>query len=138
MSTEQEKFRILFVDDVPANIKILVELLKVDYDVIFTDNGADALKIAASDPQPDLILLDIMMPDMNGYEVCEHLKADDATREIPVIFVTALTDDEDEERGLAMGAVDYIRKPFSMAIVKSRVKTHLDLKLHRDKLQKRT
>ncbi|MCB2183167.1 MAG: response regulator [Desulfobulbaceae bacterium] len=138
MSAPQNKSRILFVDDIPANIRILVEVLKEDYDVVFADNGQEGIKIAASDPQPDLILLDIMMPEMNGYEVCEKLKSDKKTSDIPVMFVTALTDDEEEEKGLKLGAVDYIKKPFSMGIVKSRVKTHLDLKHHRDSLKKQT
>ncbi len=138
MSAQQERFKILFVDDLPTNIKILVEVLKEDYDVICADNGPEALELAEKGPQPDLILLDIMMPNMNGYEVCERLKANDKTSDIPVMFITALTEDDDEEQGLTLGAVDYIKKPFNMAIVKSRIKTHLELKHHRDALQKRT
>jgi len=138
MTAQQERFRLLFVDDVPANIRILVEMLRLEYDVIFADNGPAALKLAAEDPQPDLILLDIMMPGMDGYEVCRKLKENEATRGIPVMFITALVDEEDEAMGLSLGAVDYIRKPFNMAIVKSRIKTHLDLKHHRDELQQRT
>ncbi|MFH1215354.1 MAG: response regulator [Pseudomonadota bacterium] len=138
MDEQQEKFRILFVDDVPSNIRILLEILRADYDISFTDNGADALQVAAQEPQPDLILLDIMMPKMNGYEVCKKLKADEKTSHIPIMFITALTDEDDEEKGLNLGAVDYIRKPFNMAIVKSRIKTQLELKQHRDNLQKRT
>ena len=138
MTAQQEKFRLLFVDDVPANIRILVEMLRLEYDVIFADNGPEALKLAIEDPQPDLILLDIMMPQMDGYEVCRKLKENEATREIPVMFITALVDDEDEAMGLSLGAVDYIRKPFNMAIVKSRIKTHLDLKQHHDELLKKT
>jgi len=138
MTAQQEKFRLLFVDDVPANIRILVEMLRLEYDVIFADNGPAALKLAAEDPQPDLILLDIMMPKMDGYEVCMKLKENEATSEIPVMFITALVDEEDEAMGLSLGAVDYIRKPFNMAIVKSRIKTHLDLKQHRDELLRRT
>lgn len=138
MSAQQGRFRLLFVDDVPANIRILVEMLRLEYDVIFADNGPDALQLAAEDPQPDLILLDIMMPRMDGYEVCRKLKGNQATREIPVMFITALVDEDDEAMGLSLGAVDYIRKPFNMAIVKSRIKTHLDLKQHRDELQRQT
>ncbi len=134
---KEEEFRILFVDDVPANIKILTETLKQDYDVVCCDNGPDALKIAAKDPQPDLILLDIMMPVMNGFEVCEKLKADKKTAHMPVIFVTALTDEEDEERGFKLGAVDFVRKPFSLPIIRARLKIQLELKKHRDKLEKR-
>ncbi|MBU4261596.1 MAG: response regulator [Proteobacteria bacterium] len=138
MTAQQERFRLLFVDDVPANIRILVEMLRLEYDVIFTDNGPEALKLAAENPQPDLILLDIMMPRMDGYEVCRKLKENEATRVIPVMFITALVDEDDEAMGLSIGAVDYIRKPFNMAIVKSRIKTHLDLKHHRDELLKKT
>lgn len=138
MTAQQGRFRLLFVDDVPANIRILVERLQPDYDVIFTDNGPAALKLAAENPQPDLILLDIMMPEMDGYEVCRKLKENEATREIPVMFITALSDEEDEAMGLSLGAVDYIRKPFNMAIVNSRIKTHLDLKQYRDDLLRKT
>ncbi|MBI5556831.1 MAG: response regulator [Deltaproteobacteria bacterium] len=138
MPVQKKRCKLLFVDDVPANIRILVDLLQVDYDVAFTDSGVHALQLAAEDPQPDLILLDIMMPKMNGYEVCRQLKENEKTRDIPVMFITALIDDEDEEKGLALGAVDYIRKPFSMSIVKSRIRTHLELKQHRDDLQKQT
>lgn len=138
MSAHQEEFRILFVDDVPANIRILAETLKQDYDVVCCDNGPEALQIAATDPTPDLILLDIMMPDMNGFEVCEKLKANSKTAPIPVIFVTALTDEEDEGRGFELGAVDFIKKPFSLPIIRARLKTQLELKLHRDRLEKRS
>lgn len=138
MDEQQERFRILFVDDVPSNIRILLEILRTDYDIRFTDNGPAALRMAAEDPQPDLILLDIMMPAMNGYEVCKLLKENERTAHIPVMFITALTDEEDEEKGLKLGAVDYIRKPFNMAIVKSRIRTQLELKQHRDRLQQRT
>ncbi|MBU0909055.1 MAG: response regulator [Proteobacteria bacterium] len=138
MTARQGRFRLLFVDDVPANIRILVEMLRLEYDVIFADNGPEALKLAAENPQPDLILLDIMMPRMDGYEVCRKLKENEVTREIPVMFITALVDEDDEAMGLALGAVDYIRKPFNMAIVKSRIKTHLDLKQHRDELLRKT
>jgi len=115
----------------------LAETLKQDYDVVCCDNGPDALKVAAEEPQPDLVLLDIMMPDMNGFEVCEKLKADEKTAHIPVIFVTALTDEEDEERGFKLGAVDFVRKPFSLLIIKARLKIQLELKQRRDKLEKR-
>ena len=138
MTAQRERFRLLFVDDVPANIRILVEMLRLEYDVISTDNGPEALELAAENPQPDLILLDIMMPRMDGYEVCRKLKANEVTRGIPVMFITALVDEEDEAMGLSLGAVDYIRKPFNMAIVKSRIKTHLDLKQHRDELLRKT
>ncbi len=127
---------ILIVDDVPANIKILGENLKSLYKVRFAVDGKGALKIAVSENPPDLILLDIMMPDMDGYEVCRRLKENEKTAKIPVIFITARDREEDETRGLDAGAVDYIKKPFSLPIVGARVRTHLELKRHRDLLEK--
>ncbi|WP_245969550.1 response regulator [Thiocapsa rosea] len=99
------------------------------------NSGARALKVAASAPIPDLILLDVMMPDLDGYEVIKHLKADPQTHDIPVIFVTALSANEDEHRGLALGAVDYIGKPVNPATVLARVRTHLELKQARDRMR---
>jgi putative two-component system response regulator len=118
---------ILVVDDTPANISVLMEILRGDYRVLAAINGEQALKIARGDPPPDLILLDVMMPGMSGHEVCQQLKADSVTRKIPVIFVTAMSEVEDEARGFELGAVDYITKPVSPPIVKARVKTHLAL-----------
>lgn len=118
---------ILVVDDTPSNITVLMEILRGDYRVLAATGGAQALKIARADPPPDLILLDVMMPGMSGHEVCEQLKADSVTRKIPVIFVTAMNQVEDETKGFALGAVDYITKPVSPPIVKARVKTHLAL-----------
>ncbi len=126
---------ILIVDDVPANIKVLGNALKKDYTVRFATDGLKALEIAQSSSPPDIILLDIMMPGMDGYEVCRRLKASEQTRDIPVIFITALNEEEDETKGLEFGAVDYITKPFSLQIVKIRIKTHLELKRHRDLLE---
>lgn len=132
---------ILIVDDVITNIKVLAEILKPDYGIRFAKNGLEALKIARSDSPPDLILLDIMMPDMDGYEVCRTLKADAATRNIPIIFITAKRGEEDETKGLDLGAADYITKPFCTAIVKARVRTQLERKqaeqdrIQREKLQ---
>ncbi len=134
MATEAKKNKILFVDDDPTNIRILLEVLKNDYKIIFARNGPEAIKLA-NDSLPDLILLDIMMPDMDGYEVCRQLKANDKTSDIPVIFATALTEEEDEEKGFNLGAVDYITKPFSLPIVKVRIKTQLELKKRRDQLK---
>ncbi len=125
--TENDKPCILVVDDTPANLDVLKDLLKEDYRVKVAISGLKCLKIAASEPKPDLILLDIMMPDMNGYEVCEHLKNNTETKSIPVIFVTAKSSIEDEINGLNIGAVDYITKPISPPILKARVKTHLQL-----------
>ena len=128
---------ILIVDDTPDNISLLSELLQPHYRVRAANSGARALQVAKSHPQPDLILLDVMMPDMDGYDVIARLKADPHTAEIPVIFVTALESSFDEEHGLALGAVDYIAKPIKPAIVLARVKTHLELKEARDWLKDR-
>jgi len=126
---------ILVVDDTPDNLSLMRELLRKDYQVQLANGGERALKLAALQPQPDLILLDIMMPVMDGYEVCRRLKADAATRDIPVVFLTAKADVEDEKRGLELGAVDYITKPISPPVVLARVKIHLALKAHADFLR---
>jgi putative two-component system response regulator len=133
LSARQET--VLVVDDTPDNITLMSSLLKDLYKVKIANNGEKALKIAASDSPPDLILLDIMMPEMDGYEVITRLKADESTREIPVIFLTAKVEVEDEKRGLELGAVDYITKPISPPIVLARVRNHLDLKHARDFLK---
>jgi len=122
-----EKKKLLIVDDIPENLTILYKTLHDDYEIIGANNGQDALKLAQS-AAPDLILLDIMMPDMNGYEVCRILKKQESTRDIPVIFITALIEETDEVKGFGLGAVDYITKPFKPAILKRRIKTHLELK----------
>jgi putative two-component system response regulator len=127
--------KVLIVDDATENICILVEILKDQYDVSVAINGEKALKIAAMDPSVDLILLDIMMPEMDGYEVFTKLKANPKTANIPVIFVTALNAVDNEAKGLDLGAVDYITKPFNPALVRARVKNHLELKNYRDKLE---
>lgn len=127
--------RILIVDDLPANIKVLSELLRADYQVSATTNGGEALEIARSDKAPDLILLDIMMPEMDGYEVCRQLKKDPRTSRIPVLFVTAMDEVKDETFGLSLGAVDYITKPVSPSIVLARVKTHMNLRHHESDLE---
>lgn len=118
---------LLVVDDTPENIDVLKGLLGSDYKIKAAINGEKALKIAASDQPPDLILLDIMMPGMDGYEVCRHLKAEPKTAPIPVIFLTAKAETADEEAGFLLGAVDYITKPISPPIVKARVATQLAL-----------
>jgi len=128
----ERKPKILIVDDTPENIQILMGTLKDQYAIVAAINGEKALKMAVADPKPDLILLDIMMPGMDGYEVCRRLKADGQLRDIPVIFVTAKTEVDDETLGFELGAVDYITKPFSIPVVKARVKAHLDLKRLRD------
>ena len=127
--------RVLIVDDVPANIKVLLPTLQPDYEISIATNGKQALELAESQ-KPDLILLDIIMPEMDGYEVCRRLKASKTTCDIPIIFITAKDDEADEMNGLALGAVDYITKPFSAAIVHARTKTHLGLKLAREKIER--
>lgn len=116
---------ILIVDDEPANIEILAGTLEAHFEVHFASTGQEALERVVQEPIPDLILLDVMMPDLDGYAVCARLKENRATAGLPVIFVTALGDPHEEERGLNAGAVDYITKPFSPAIVLARVRTHL-------------
>ena len=133
MSAEAKKV-VLLVDDTPANIQIALAILKDLYQVRVATNGAKALELAVGDPAPDLILLDVMMPGIDGFEVCERLKASAATREIPVIFLTGQTEIEDETRGFEVGGVDYIHKPFSPAVVKARVHTHLVLRGIRERL----
>jgi putative two-component system response regulator len=128
---------VLVVDDTPDNITLISSLLKDLYKVKIANSGEKALKIAASDNPPDLILLDIMMPEMDGYEVIIRLKADEKTRDIPVIFLTAKVEVEDETRGFDLGAVDYITKPISPPIVLARVRNHLELKSARDLLRDR-
>ena len=135
MVSRPDKQRILIVDDTRENIQILVEALSGEYKISVATNGEDALRIAASQQPPDLVLLDIVMPGLDGYEVCKRLKQDERTQKIPVIFITARIGVEDETHGLEIGAVDYITKPFSLPIVKARVKTHLELKHNRDLLE---
>ncbi len=131
----EPKATLLIVDDTPDNLTLMTGLLRDFYQIRVANHGARALKIAASEPNPDLILLDIMMPEMDGYEVCRQLKADPKTRTIPVIFLTARTDTDDETHGFALGAVDYITKPISPPVVLARIRTHLELKKARDHLQ---
>ncbi|MBK9447763.1 MAG: response regulator, partial [Betaproteobacteria bacterium] len=119
---------ILIVDDTPENLAVLSEVLQPPWRVRAANSGRRALQIAEGETPPDLILLDVMMPEMDGYEVISQLKRNPRTAEIPVIFVTAMDATEDEERGLDHGAVDYITKPLRPAIVRARVRTHLELK----------
>ncbi|MCG8614896.1 MAG: response regulator, partial [Desulfobacterales bacterium] len=126
MEEEQRRDTILVVDDTEANIDILLDILEADYEVGVATDGESALE-AVAEELPDLILLDIMMPGMDGYQVCERLQSEDKTKDIPVIFVTALEQQENETRGLGLGAVDYITKPFNPEIVKLRVENHLKL-----------
>ncbi len=127
--------RILLVDDNTMNLQLLHETLDgIGYRLLIAKNGKTALAIARK-AKPALILLDIMMPEMDGYEVCRRLKADEKTDRIPVIFITALADEEDEAKGLALGAVDYLTKPFNPDLVRARVRIHLELKQHQDQLE---
>src|SRR5688572_6676341 len=116
---------ILVVDDTPANIEVARNTLKETYNIKVATSGARALDLAKVVPQPDLILLDVTMPGMDGYEVCHRLKSDPGTSGIPIIFLTGKTDAEDETRGLELGAIDYIHKPFVPLVVQARVRTHL-------------
>ncbi len=137
-SHEDRRPRLLLVDDEPTNLHVLRQILGDDYRLQFATDGAKAIQLAQQQ-RPDLILLDIMMPNMNGYEVCRRLKEDVATQGAPVIFVTAMSEMEDEEQGFAAGGVDYILKPVRASIVKARVKSHLSLVradvLHASRLQ---
>src|SRR5580700_8377213 len=119
---------ILIVDDTPANIQIAQSILKDEYKIRVATSGAKALELVKAKPIPALVLLDVEMPGMDGYEVCQHLKASPETRDIPVIFLTGKTESEDETRGFEVGAVDYVHKPFSPMVVKARVRTHLTLR----------
>ena len=125
---------VMIVDDTAANIELLSESLGDDYELIFATSGADALELIRAD-KPDLLLLDVMMPGMDGYQLCTLLKGDSDTRDIPIIFVTGQNEEGGELKGFDLGAVDYITKPFSLSIVRARVKTHLELKRYRDELE---
>jgi phosphoserine phosphatase RsbU/P len=137
MNEGEQKKTVLLVDDAPANIQIANSILKDIYKIRIATNGTKALELAQVTPLPDLILLDVMMPEMDGYEVCTQLKLNPATHDIPVIFLTGQTEVEDETKGFEVGAVDYIHKPFSPAVVKARVHTHLVLRGIREQLAQR-
>jgi len=132
MLNETKKPLILIVDDTPTNIQVLAEALRAEYRVRVANSGKIAFEIIAKLGAPDLILLDVMMPEMDGYEVCRRLKQAPETRNVPVIFVTGLDSVEDEERGLKSGAMDYIAKPYRPSIICARVRTQLELKRARD------
>lgn len=127
MSEGGKKPKVLIVDDTPENIQVLMGTLKNQYAIVAAINGEKALKLAVAEPQPDLILLDIMMPGMDGFEVCQRLKTDAATCEIPIIFLSALDDTVNKVKGFSVGAVDYISKPFHPEEVLVRVNTHLTI-----------
>jgi diguanylate cyclase (GGDEF)-like protein len=128
--------KILIVDDSPENIHFLMGILQDSYKIIASTNGRKAIELAQKQPSPDLILLDVLMPDFSGYDVCRELKANQNTKDIPIIFITALGEIEDETNGLEMGAVDYIIKPINPSIVQARVKNHLTLQSLYRELQK--
>ncbi len=127
-TTNMYQATILVVDDTPDNLSLMNHLLKDEFKVKLANSGKRALKVACSDQPPDIILLDIMMPEMDGYEVLRRLKADDKTRDIPIIFLTAMNTAEDEHKGLALGAIDYISKPISPPITLARIRNHINLK----------
>jgi phosphoserine phosphatase RsbU/P len=129
-----QKKTLLVVDDAPANIQVVQSILRDEYKIRVATSGEKALELVKTQPLPDLILLDVMMPGLDGYQVCERLKANPETHDIPVIFLTGLTDVDDETKGLEIGAVDYIRKPFSPAIVKARVRTQISIRDSREQL----
>ena len=133
--TENKKPLIMMVDDVPKNLQLLgIILKKTDCEIAAATNGKQVLEMVGHN-KPDLILLDVMMPIMDGHEVCKHLKADPETKDIPVIFLTAKTETSDIVQGFELGAVDYVTKPFTPAELLSRVKTHLELKQAKEQLK---
>jgi len=134
MIAEKKKPKILIVDDTPENLNILQELLEKNYQVFATTKGVIALQITKKQ-LPDLILLDVLMPEMDGYEVCRNLKADEITKEIPIIFITAKSEIEDEIKGFEAGGVDYIAKPFKPAVVMARVQSQMALKREKELLK---
>lgn len=131
-----DKPHVLIADDEPFYTEVLENLLRDEYIVTVVDSGKQALETAVIDPQPDLILLDIMMQGIDGYETCRRLKTDPELRDIPVIFLTVKSDVDDEVRGFNLGAVDYITKPMSPPIVRARVRTHVELARTRRQLRK--
>ncbi|NEX21938.1 two-component system response regulator [Thiorhodococcus mannitoliphagus] len=131
LAAQSERATVLVVDDTPANLSLLAQILKADYRVRMANNGQRALELAFRSP-PDIILCDVMMPGINGFEVCRQLKANPATARVPVIFVTAAMDVEDEQTGFEVGAVDYIHKPLTPAIVLARLRTQIQMKRWQD------
>ena len=125
---EEEKYKILVVDDERFNLNVLTDILKPSYQIMAANTGPKALIAARSANPPDLILLDILMPEMDGYEVCRQLKTDSATSDIPIMFITAMGEVSEETKGFELGAVDYITKPISPPVLQERVATHLKLR----------
>lgn len=135
MTHQSDKQIILIVDDEHVNIRALQAVLGREHHLVFATSGEEALERAVQTPQPDLILMDIVMPGLDGFEVCSRLKKDEKTRHIPVVFLTAKWETSEEAKGLQCGAVDYIRKPFSPPIIQARIRNHLELKRIRDMLE---
>lgn len=135
MTEDAHRYTVLVVDDTPDNIHIVMATLHDEYALLVATNGPQSLELARSTPPPDLILLDIMMPEMDGYQVCSILKSQEETKNIPVIFVTGMNDDKDERKGFELGAVDFIRKPFRPALLKARIRSQIELKQYRDHLR---
>lgn len=135
MCEQLKKQKILIVDDSSFNSAYLSNILKDQYQIRAVKSGKEAFEIAFSQEPPDLILLDVIMPDIDGYEVCKKLKEEDITKSIPVIFITGRFSEEDEIYGFSLGAADYISKPYNSVIVKARIKTHMELKMYRDYLE---
>lgn len=127
LEQERDKPKVMIVDDATENLKVLIELLKDDYQLIPLKSGQIALEKLEKDLLPDLVLLDIVMPDMDGYELCAKIKNNSKTKEIPVIFITAVSEAMDDAKAFDLGAVDYIPKPFNPLTVKARVSTHIQL-----------
>ncbi|MCI5159044.1 MAG: response regulator, partial [Candidatus Electrothrix sp. AUS1_2] len=130
-----EKHTILIIDDIVDNLMLLGEAMSSEYKIRVATSGVQGLELAVQEPKPDLILLDIMMPGIDGYEVCRRLKADTRTKHIPVIFLSALDKESDELQGLDAGAVDFITKPFKLEVVRARINTQLELLRMREQLQ---
>lgn len=126
MKPTPKRARLLIVDDTPGALAALQASLEEEYELVTATNGAEAIEAATAGDPPDLILLDVTMPDLDGYEVCRRLREDPKTQDIPVIFQTALLEEEEEVKGLALGAVDFIRKPFNPDVLRARVGAHLD------------
>jgi putative two-component system response regulator len=135
MSDVLHKHKVLIVDDTAENVHLLLECLCDEYTTVIAMNGENALALALEKTPPDIILLDINMPEMDGYEVCVRLKTNNKTATIPIIFITAMDDEHDERKGLDLGAVDYIHKPFNPGLVRARIRNHLELKSHRNQLE---
>lgn len=132
LDSDVDKPKILLVDDEPMNIMLISEILSSEFEIISETNGRYAVKTAQETPDVDLILLDVQMPSMSGYDVCKELKNNILTEEIPVIFLTVLDDEDEEEQGLKLGASDYVSRPVKPAILRSRIRTHVELKRSRD------